>query len=114
MKNKHETEQGYIRSFDGTKLYFKRTETGTPPVIIPLASWPWYEALANDFFIISYDPRNRGRSQAVGHDTIDLEQDIKDIEVMRGHFNLDKISLIGWSMFGGVIINHTLTYGKLR
>jgi proline iminopeptidase len=54
--------------------------------------------------VISYDIRNRGRSDAVPKDgQVGLPIELDDIESVRRAFNLDSFSLIGWSYVGAEV-----------
>lgn len=55
----------------------------------------------DEFRVISYDIRNRGRSDTVPQDgQVGLPIELDDIESVRREFNLDSFSLIGWSYLG--------------
>ena len=57
-------EQGYIPTEDGTRLFYVKAGSGARVVVLPLRlfTWPAFEALADQFTLIGYDPRGRGCS----------------------------------------------------
>jgi pimeloyl-ACP methyl ester carboxylesterase len=60
--------------------------------------------LYDEFRVISYDIRNRGRSDAVPQDgQVGLPIELDDIESVCREFNLDSFSLIGWSYLGAEV-----------
>ncbi len=51
-----------------------------------------------------YDPRNRGRSEAVSDTThLGIQYSLSDLEDVRQHFRIKKMSLIGWSYLGAMV-----------
>lgn len=104
------TEEGFIQADADVRLYFRHVGEG-PAVVIPLACWTEeFDVLARGRRVIFYDPRNRGQSTAVAIERISFANDIGDLEAVRRHFGLDKISLIGWSYFGGVVARYAMEY----
>jgi Predicted hydrolases or acyltransferases (alpha/beta hydrolase superfamily) len=109
-------EQGYIPTEDGTRLFYVKAGNGAPVVILPLRLFTWhaFEALADQFTLIGYDPRGRGCSDPIPDEAkpnkISLERDVLDVETIRRHFNLQKISLIGYSYTGLMIVLYALDH----
>lgn len=62
---------------------------------------PGIDVLADDFRLIAYDQRGRGRSDG-DPEAIDLNSEIEDLDRMRRHLGLEKIALIGHS-WGGIL-----------
>jgi proline iminopeptidase len=103
-------QEGFVEAEDGVRLYF-RTQGDGEGVLIPLVTWTEeYDVLAGVRRLIFYDPRNRGRSTAVALERISFQNDIRDLEAIRNHFALEKISLIGWSYFGGVVARYAMEF----
>jgi proline iminopeptidase len=72
---------------------------------------PYFSALADQFQIIYYDYRCRGRSdQSDSHSEITFEGDIEDLESLRQALGLGKISLYGFSYGGLVAQGYALKY----
>jgi pimeloyl-ACP methyl ester carboxylesterase len=74
---------------------------------------PELEGLAEGRLLISYDLRNRGRSDHV-RDSSKLERgihhDVDDLEAVRRHFGLDPLDLIGHSYVGLTVILYAMKY----
>jgi 3-oxoadipate enol-lactonase len=60
--------------------------------------------------VILYDPRGRGQSSAIEAGCISFDADIRDLETIREHLDLEMIALIGWSYFGGVVARYAMQY----
>jgi len=106
-------KQGYVTTDDGVKLYYRRIGSGSEVVIIPLGFMlsPAFDRLARGRTVIYYDMRNRGRSDAVADETrITIHDDVRDLERIRRHFDLDKISLIGESYLGLMVVMYAGQY----
>ena len=107
------SDQGYVPISDGGRLFYRVVGSGSDAVVIPPLSYlvDDLEPLARKRRLIFYDPRGRGGSDAVGDESlIWSDYEIDDLEAVRQHFALEKISLIGWSYFGGVTALYTMKY----
>jgi proline iminopeptidase len=104
-------EEGFITTPDGAKLYYQKVGAGKPSVIVPLHLF-LYEPFKNiGKTVVFYDVRNRGRSSRVEDtSTITLPQDVRDLETVRQHFGVEKISLIGYSYAGMMVMLYTLEH----
>ncbi len=102
-----QAETGTLTTPDGVKIFYQKEGSGEKTVIIPghLFLYPWLEPLAKEYTVIFYDMRDRGRSDYVEDETaITIQKDIDDLEAVRAHFSTGKISLIGWSYLGKMIM----------
>src|SRR5262249_60247913 len=87
---------------DGAELYVRAIGSGEP-VIVPLACWcEEYETLAGNNQVVLYDPRGRGRSSPLACGCVSFEADVRDLECVREHLDLDMFALVGWGYYGGV------------
>src|SRR5262249_24782022 len=72
-----------------------------------------FKYLADQHTVITYDLRNRGRSDTVT-DASKLQRgihnDVEDLEAVRAHFNTDLIDLIGHSYVGMVLALYAMKY----
>src|SRR6266850_4792436 len=59
-------QDGYIATNDASRLYYQKVGDG-PVLIVPgrLFLFDSFKQLANSYTLISYDMRNRGRSDAI-------------------------------------------------
>lgn len=99
-------EDGFLTTEDGIRLYYRVLGSGPDTVVIPLASWwrPYVAPLEEGRTLILYDPRDRGRSEAVRDSTrLGLEYELRDMDAVRRSFGLERMDLIGWSYLGGVV-----------
>ena len=103
----------YIKTDDGTALYYKSWGTGRPVILLhgwPLASDSWDAqamALAEaGFRAIAYDRRGFGRSDQPwdGYDYDTLADDLA--AVMRGTGAESDVTLVGFSMGGGEVARY--------
>ena len=103
-------KEGFIEVEAGVRLYFRTVGEGEA-VVIPLVSWSEeFDVLAKGHRVIFYDPRNRGQSTAVEPKRVSFQNDMRDLEAVRRHLGLEKISLIGWSYFGGVVARYAMEF----
>ena len=102
------SDEGFIDVGDGVRLYFRAIGAGDA-VVIPLACWTEeFDVLAGRRRVIFYDPRSRGGSTTLDLAQISFENDIRDLEAVRASLGLERVSLIGWSYFGGVVARYAM------
>ena len=105
--------EGYIRTSDGVRLFYKIVGSGADTLVVVhggpgnslnsiLAD---LEPLAQNRRVIYYDQRGNGRSDLVKDpDKLSISKHIEDLETVRTHFKLDKLTLLGNS-WGGMLIS---------
>lgn len=109
-------EEGFVPTEDGTRLYYEKVGSGKQTVIIPLRLFAFeaFKQIGDQFTVIAYDTRGRGRSDAIPDDEkagkLGLQNDVADVERVRRHFQVGKTSLIGYSYAGLVIILYTMEH----
>lgn len=106
-------EEGFISAGDGVRLFYEKAGNGGRTIIIPgrLFLFEHLKPLTNEYTVISYDMRNRGRSDAVSDASrITIQNDITDLESVRQHFGLKKFGLIGYSYLGMMVMLYTLEH----
>ena len=93
-------DEGFVTTADGVKLHYRKMGRAPVTVIVPLGFLLWDHArqLADMATVIAYDMRNRGQSSKVAKATI--ADDIRDLEAIRAHFNVDRFVPIGYSYLG--------------
>jgi pimeloyl-ACP methyl ester carboxylesterase len=108
------TQEGFVEVEAEVRLYFRSVGAGQA-VLIPLVSWMEdFAVLSKGRRLIFYDPRNRGQSSAVELERISFANDVRDVEAVRRHFALEKVALIGWSYFGGVVAQYATGFEPIR
>ncbi|HUF03932.1 MAG TPA: alpha/beta hydrolase [Aridibacter sp.] len=104
--------KGYIDVGD-TRLFYEKIGSGPETVIVPFHFFMFenFKKLANGRTMIFYDARNRGRSDRVGDESkITIQEDVEDIDKIRKHFKLNKITLIGESYVGLLVVMYAMKY----
>ena len=99
--------EGYVTTSDGVRLYYEKVGSGNQIVILPgrLFLFPAFQRLAPGRTLISYDMRDRGRSDAVSDPKrITIQDDVNDLETIRQYFHADKPALIGFSYLGMMVM----------
>ena len=106
-------EKGYLTTPDGVRLYYEKVGDSPRSVILPgrLFAFAEFEWLSEHFTLISYDMRNRGRSDLVADDrSISFEHDVADLETVRRHFGVERAALMGYSYLGKVVVLYALEH----
>ncbi len=113
-KTESVVSEGYVTVDEGVELRYKTIGDGPEAVIIPAAVYMEYEfeRLADKSrTLILYDQRGRGKSSAVADASqINMDFEIADLEALRQHLGKEKVSLIGWSYLGGLVILYANQY----
>lgn len=105
------TRSGTLVTRDGVELWWTARGTGPDTVVVPGA---WMLAgplgpLARNRTLLFYDMRSRGRSERVDDvDRLGLGFDVRDLENVRRHFGLERMSLVGFSYLGGVVARYAM------
>jgi pimeloyl-ACP methyl ester carboxylesterase/ketosteroid isomerase-like protein len=100
-------EEGFITTADGARLYYRKIGAGRDIIIAPLdfVLHPFLKQLSDRATVITYDLRNRGRSSKVTDAAmLSIDQDVKDLEVVRSHFKVDKFVPVGFSYLGKMVM----------
>lgn len=95
-------EEGMIDGADGVRLHYSKIGTGPTVLIVPgeLFLFDDLKQLADQATIIAYDMRNRGRSERTPLDKVSIQGDVRDLEAVRRHFNVDRFVPLGFSYLG--------------
>lgn len=104
-------DEGFITTPDGVRLYYRKIGNSPRALILPgrLFAFGDFEWLGKDFTLISYDMRNRGRSDLVADDSrISFAHDVADLETVRRHFGVERMTLMGYSYLGKIVILYAL------
>ncbi|HVH38213.1 MAG TPA: alpha/beta hydrolase [Sphingomicrobium sp.] len=87
---------------DGVRLHYRVAGTSGPVVIAPFALYHGsaLDRLAKGRRIVTYDPRGRGKSQAVAPDRVSLDLLLADFDTVRRAVGAEQATIIGWSGAG--------------
>jgi proline iminopeptidase len=105
----------FVTADDGVRLFAQTVGRGRQTVVIPNGLYlvDDFRFLAEGRTIIAYDPRNRGRSDAVtDRDRLKdgIHHDVADLESVRRHFNAGRISLFGHSYIGMLMLLYAMKF----
>jgi proline iminopeptidase len=109
-------EEGYVSTEDGTRLYYQKVGHGPRTVIIPGALFLFnnLRQLTEGRTLIFYDMRGRGRSAPIPDnrksEMVSIYHDVKDVERISRHFNVEKFSLIGYSYLGLMVVMYGMDH----
>jgi proline iminopeptidase len=105
--------EGYITTPDGVRLFYKVVGSGSDTLVAVHGGpgnslnsiLPDLEPLAKKRRVIYYDQRGNGRSDLIkDRERLAISKHIADLETVRQHFKLDKITLLGNS-WGGLLVS---------
>jgi proline iminopeptidase len=105
--------EGYVPVEGGLRLHYRMIGDGKDAVIIPSdVGWGTRaDGLARGRTVVLYDPRGRGRSDEIKDPSlVGMDYEVRDIEALRGHLALDRVSLVGWSYLGAVVALYAAQY----
>lgn len=106
-------EEGFVTAEDGAKLHYRKIGRAPLTVIVPLGSilFDHVRQLSDMATVIAYDTRNRGRSERVEKvNTLTIQQDVRDLEAVRRHFNVDRFVPIGYSYLGMMVAMYAMEH----
>jgi pimeloyl-ACP methyl ester carboxylesterase/ketosteroid isomerase-like protein len=100
-------EEGFVAGDDGAKLYFRKMGRGPITLIAPL-DFALHDSLrqfADIATVITYDLRGRAKSSKLETlESVSIQQDVRDLEAVRRHFNVEKFVPIGYSYLGKMVL----------
>ena len=106
-------EEGFVTSEDGVRLFYQKAGRGSKAIVVPgrLFAFDDFKQLADNFTLIAYDMRGRGRSDNVADgERLAIQYDIKDLEAVRRHFRLSKFSAVGYSYLGLMVVMYAMDH----
>jgi pimeloyl-ACP methyl ester carboxylesterase/ketosteroid isomerase-like protein len=106
-------EQGFITADDGVKLHYRKVGRAPLTVVVPLGFvlHDSFRQLADIATVVTYDMRNRGRSDRVEDvNTLTIQQDVRDLEALRRQLKIDKFVPIGYSYLGLMVVLYALDH----
>jgi proline iminopeptidase len=92
--------EGWVTLPSGARLYYRMAGSGADTIVVPGAmnSTAGLEPLTAAHTVIFYDLLGRGRSDPADTSRIVLDSMVADLEVLRGHFRLERMGLAGASV----------------
>jgi pimeloyl-ACP methyl ester carboxylesterase len=107
--------EGFVHAADGSRLYFQQHGESPDVLLVPngvVYARDWQPLVAKRT-VIFYDLRNRGRSDTV-HDVTMLRagihNDIADLDAVRQHFGVQKVSLLAHSYPALMVLLYAAKY----
>ena len=113
------TSEGFVTAPDGVRLFFQTMGSG-PQLVVPNGIYfsGDFQRVAESRTLVCYDPRNRGRSDAVtdpGKLARGVLQDADDLEIVRRHFAINRMDVMAHSYMGAVAALYAKYYpGKVN
>lgn len=105
--------QGFVTAEDGTRLFYREIGNGPVRVIAPydLMMFDLVRQLGDKATVVTYDMRNRGRSErSKDPKRSTIQQDVRDLEAVRAHFHFDKFVPVGFSYLGKVVALYAIAH----
>jgi proline iminopeptidase len=105
--------EGYVPLQDGLRLYYRAVGDGDRTVIIPAAHYlaKDLESLARGRRVIFYSQRCRGQSDIDPDELhIWIDYEVPDLEAIRQHFCLERMSIMGWAYMSAIVALYAATY----
>src|ERR1051325_6150546 len=106
-------EEGFVSADDGTKLYYRKFGGGPVTLIVPLDYFmhDQFRQFANIATVVTYDLRNRGRSERAKDDnSLSIQQDVKDLEAVRRELKIEKFVPVGFSYLGLMVALYAMDH----
>lgn len=97
-------EEGFITTPDDVKLFYRKVGRGPVTMVVPLdfLLFDHVKQFADVATVITYDPRNRGRSSRPKKGVV-IQDDVRDLETVRQHFRLETFVPAGFSYLGKMV-----------
>ena len=110
-------QEGYIER-GGARLDYRVVGRGLPIVVLHGGPdfdhaylLPDLDRLAEEFRLVYYDQRGRGRSAAwVSPEDVSIESEIADLDAVRSHFGLESAAILGHSWGGLLAMEYALRH----
>lgn len=112
--------EGYFSGVDSVQLFYRKVGTGASaavylhggPMNLADGGYEW-DALATGRMLVAFEQRSGGRSQPLSDpDHLSAEYFIEDLEALRQHFGLERMTLIGQSWGAMLAALYTARYPK--
>lgn len=110
-----QAEEGYFPGADGARLFYRRVGNGRDALVYvhggpasgSRGSGEFMEPLARGRILIMYDQRGAGLSEVVSDPgRLTMAHNIQDLEALRRHFGLERMTLIALSFGAAIAVNY--------
>jgi pimeloyl-ACP methyl ester carboxylesterase len=106
-------EDNFFRTSDGAIIYFEDYNKENDDVIVLIPGFccttKFFEnnigELSKNHRVITFDPRGQGKSSK-GLEGHTVARNCQDIKELLEHLNVDKVTMLGWSMAGQFIVKY--------
>ncbi len=112
-------QEGYFPGADDVRLFYRTLGAGADTVVIVHGQQgntleylaPDLEPLAEGRVLLFYTQRGGGRSDPVEDpERLGLEAHVRDLEALRRHFGLERLTLLGHSGGAGIVARYALEH----
>lgn len=112
-------QEGYVDAGGGVRLFYRMVGTGRDTVVVihggPGFNMEYFAAdlapLAEKHTLLFYDQRGTGRSTLVSDSSaLDAQRFADDLEALRAHFRLERLTMLGHSWGAGVTALYASRY----
>jgi proline iminopeptidase len=108
-------DEGYLKSDDGVRLFYRRVGAGVETVIVPNGMYflDEFKHLAAGRSLVFFDVRNRGRSDTVGDPSKlarGILNDVDDLEAVRRQLGIESVALLGHSYMGLLVVLYAMKH----
>jgi proline iminopeptidase len=118
-KTSEPMQEGFIDAGAGVRLGYRKVGSNGETIVV-LHGGPGFTMdyladdltpLARNHTVIFYDQRGTGRSTLVSEaEALDAQRFVDDLEAVRRHFGLEKLTLLGHSWGAAVVALHAIRY----
>jgi len=106
-----------VVDLDGVRLHTRRVGSDPPVVVLhggPGADYayllPQYDRLAHGRALLFYDQRGGGRSPVARDVPVGWQEHVADLEALRKHWAIDRLTLLGYSWGGLLAVLYALEH----
>lgn len=107
------TTEGFVTADGGARLHYRKVGESPITIIVPLESMLFedFKQLSDVATVVSYDLRNRGRSDHLSElSSVSVQQDVQDLEAVRKQLNIEKFVPVGFSYLGRMVAHYAAAY----
>ncbi|MDX2121381.1 MAG: alpha/beta fold hydrolase [Gemmatimonadota bacterium] len=111
--------EGFVAVSGGDSLFYRMVGTGPDTVLVlhggPMLDSRYLETalrpLGAGHALLFYDQRGRGRSsESLTPDALTLASDVTDLEALRRHFGLERLTVVAHHWGAAILLKHALLF----